>query len=132
MDFGAKVASELVGGEVFALSGDLGAGKTTFSKGFARALGVEKQVTSPTFNIMKIYPIKNKKIRKLVHVDAYRLESVEDANSIGLDEIISDPTSVTIVEWPERIWGLIKNRAISIKFTFVSETNRKIDYGTNN
>jgi tRNA threonylcarbamoyl adenosine modification protein YjeE len=87
-DLAAKLASGLKGGEVFALFGDLGAGKTTFAKGVGKFLGLEKVIKSPTFNIVKIYPIIHEKIKYLVHIDAYRLSSLADAESTLLAETI--------------------------------------------
>ncbi|MDP3986265.1 MAG: tRNA (adenosine(37)-N6)-threonylcarbamoyltransferase complex ATPase subunit type 1 TsaE, partial [Candidatus Veblenbacteria bacterium] len=70
---GTKLAGELKGGELLALTGHLGSGKTTFLKGLAKGLGVKDTVTSPTFVLMKVYPAKHKNIRTFVHVDCYRL-----------------------------------------------------------
>lgn len=128
LSLGAKIAGAVRGGEVFALSGDLGTGKTTFVKGFARSLGIKKRVTSPTFNIMKIYPAESEHIARLVHVDAYRLHSSEDLASIGLDELLADPLNVTIIEWPEHIWPVLKDRARIITFTFIDENTRRITF----
>lgn len=126
-DLGKKFAKELKGGEILALFGDLGAGKTTFSKGIAAGLGIAKSITSPTFNIMKIYPVDSEKIKRLVHVDAYRLSSSSDAESIGLLELITDPHNIIVVEWPENIWDAIKADATKIDFKFVDETRREIN-----
>ena len=80
------IAKKLKGGEVLALSGDLGAGKTTFTQYLAKALGVKGNVNSPTFVLMKIYETKKKPIRHLVHLDVYRLNSGDDLITLGLDE----------------------------------------------
>jgi len=130
LSLGAKIAKTVIGGEIFALTGDLGTGKTTFVKGFARSLGIEKQITSPTFNIIKVYPVQFKNIKRLVHVDAYRLNSPEDLISIGLEELFSDSTNIAIIEWPEHIWGAIEKRAQIITFTFIDENTRKITFST--
>jgi len=78
LDLGKKIAKELKGGETIALIGELGAGKTIFTKGIADGLRIKKYITSPTFVLMKVYPIdlkKNNKIKTLCHIDAYRLNS---------------------------------------------------------
>lgn len=125
---GGKLAASLKGGEVLALFGDLGAGKTTFVKGVARSLGVEKNIKSPTFNIMKIYSVNNNKIKYLVHIDAYRLATLADSESIGLEEIISNKENVVLIEWPENVWPVIETQARSIKFLFIDDDTRQITY----
>lgn len=126
LDLGRNFAQKLKGGEVLALFGDLGAGKTTFAKGIATGLGISKTITSPTFNIMKVYPINNKAIKQLVHIDAYRLASSLDAEEIGLVELMADPSNIFIVEWPENIWDLLKERASIINFKFMDDSKREI------
>lgn len=125
-DFAKSFAESLRGGEVIGLSGDLGAGKTIFSKGIAAGLGVKNNVNSPTFVIMKKYEIRNQKsclpsgmakIRNLIHIDAYRLNSSEDIKAIGADEYFEKPDTITIIEWPENIKKILprKTRFIFIK-----------------
>lgn len=93
---GAALAGELVEGDVVILDGPLGAGKTTFTRGLGEGLNVRGPITSPTFVIARVHP----SLRggpSLVHVDAYRVESLEDVDSLDLDASIED--SVTVVEW---------------------------------
>lgn len=85
------------------LSGHLGAGKTAFTKLVAKSLGVKEEITSPTFVIMKIYTTNNQVFRRLVHIDAYRLERREDLEAIKLESILSDPTNLVMIEWPENV-----------------------------
>lgn len=128
-EIGREFARNIKGGEVFALLGDLGSGKTTFAKGFANGLGIQKQITSPTFNILKTYPVAgHPTVKCLIHIDAYRLESSQDAQSIGLSELLTDKNNVILVEWPENIWEAIKTRAKKIKFRFIDEKTRGIKY----
>lgn len=127
-DFGGKIAAGLKGGEILALFGDLGAGKTTFAKGLANYLGVKKTIKSPTFNIVKTYPILHNKIKCLIHIDAYRLNSSADAESIGLAEMISNQENVILIEWPENVWPVIEHKAQSLKFLFVDDNSRQINY----
>lgn len=113
-----KLAKNLKGGEVIGLVGELGAGKTTFTKGFAKGLGIKQNITSPTFVLMKIYPVKNnKKITTLCHIDAYRLKTAGDLVAIGAKEYFADPDVATIVEWADKIKKILpkKTRFIYIK-----------------
>ncbi len=84
--------------QVLALHGDLGAGKTTFVRGLARAWGITEPVTSPTFNLYTLYDGE----RKLLHLDAYRLESGADLDALMLEDFLTSPWCLA-VEWPERI-----------------------------
>lgn len=123
------------GGDVLALSGELGSGKTTFVQGLAKALGVREQITSPTFVLMKIYrlpkPFNN--ITKLCHIDAYRLDSAYELAAIGAGEYIGDASTLTVIEWPERVSGLIPQNAIRILFKHapVYEYGRRNIFNTN-
>lgn len=105
---GALLACELRGGEVLALTGNLGAGKTTFVKGLAKGLGVRQTITSPTFVLMKVYRAKLGKVKNFVHVDCYRVPGVE-LSAIGLDDYLGDPHTVVAIEWagklPRRIFS---------------------------
>jgi len=129
-----KVADSLKGGEVIALSGDLGAGKTTFAKGLARALKIKKPVTSPTFVLMKIYPTKGK-IKKLVHIDCYRLTGPQDIEAIGAPEYFNQSDTITVIEWPEKVKAALPKKTIVIKFKIEKNINKRIiiiqKYGKN-
>ena len=83
---GQKLAATLKGGEILAFFGDLGAGKTAFVQGLAVGLGVKKIVNSPTFTILKVYPVKKGKIKQLCHIDAYRLSQGKELLDIGAGE----------------------------------------------
>ncbi|OGZ95881.1 MAG: tRNA (adenosine(37)-N6)-threonylcarbamoyltransferase complex ATPase subunit type 1 TsaE [Candidatus Sungbacteria bacterium RIFCSPHIGHO2_01_FULL_50_25] len=105
------------GAAIIALSGNLGAGKTTFAQGFARALGIRERVLSPTFVIMKIYAVQ-KRIwtRHFVHIDCYRMRSACDIAPLGVKEIFKDTRAIVVVEWPERIRRLIPRNALWVRF----------------
>ncbi|PLX25927.1 tRNA (adenosine(37)-N6)-threonylcarbamoyltransferase complex ATPase subunit type 1 TsaE [Candidatus Parcubacteria bacterium] len=105
-------------GQLIALVGNLGAGKTVFVKALAESLGVEDNVTSPTFVLMKVYNTKHESIKKLVHVDCYRLEGKEDLADIGLSEYIEDENNLVVIEWADKIKNLPDNIIrINIKST---------------
>jgi tRNA threonylcarbamoyladenosine biosynthesis protein TsaE len=86
---------------IVGLSGHLGAGKTAFTKGVGKALGISEEITSPTFVIMKIYPTENINFKKLIHIDAYRLEDKNEMEVLKLDDLKNDPANLIIIEWPE-------------------------------
>jgi len=113
---------------VVALSGDLGAGKTAFSQAVGEILGVADTMQSPTFVIMKIYELEEQKWQRLVHIDAYRLEKESELLHLGWGELIADPQNLILIEWPERVAGIIPATAKRIDFTFVSEGVREISY----
>jgi tRNA threonylcarbamoyladenosine biosynthesis protein TsaE len=123
-----KLAKKARGGEVYALSGELGAGKTVFVRGFAAGLGVKKNINSPTFVLMKIYPVKkHKTIKQICHIDAYRLRSAKDLAAIGAQDYLGKKDAVCFIEWPERVKKIFKFKKISVKIIHLGEKNRKIE-----
>ncbi|MEK7601141.1 MAG: tRNA (adenosine(37)-N6)-threonylcarbamoyltransferase complex ATPase subunit type 1 TsaE [Patescibacteria group bacterium] len=100
---------------VVALSGELGAGKTTFVQGVAAALGVQETVASPTFVIEKVYELSRQKWERLIHIDAYRLKSAHELEVLGWKEITEDPANLILLEWPERVEEAIPDEAIHIR-----------------
>lgn len=102
-NFAKKFAKNLRGGEVIGLIGDLGAGKTVFAKGLASGLGIKQKITSPTFVLMRIYPVKSRPIKNFVHIDAYRLKSAAGLAAIGAREYMNDPGSIVLIEWADRV-----------------------------
>lgn len=113
-----RITKKLRGGDVLALQGNLGAGKTTFTQFLAKELGVKAQITSPTFVLMKlaVLPKPVNGIERLCHIDAYRLESAGELEAIGAQEYIGNPDTLTIIEWPEKVGGCIPKDAIWISF----------------
>ena len=116
LEYGRHLAHSLSGGMVVTLQGDLGAGKTTLVKGLAEGLGIREVITSPTFVLMRFYDTGNKDIKRLCHIDAYRLTSAQDLQMIGVEEYINNPDTLTVIEWPERVEGIIPEGAITIIF----------------
>jgi len=113
---------------VFGLKGDLGSGKTTFTKFVAEFLGVKEVVTSPTFVIEKIYDLTNQDFDKLIHIDAYRLESAKELMSLNWGDILKDPKNLIIVEWPEKISEIMPSDTREIQFKFIDEDIREVDF----
>lgn len=117
----AEIAQDLKGGEFIAMYGDLGAGKTAFVQGVAKALGIDRPVTSPTFTIVNEYEGR----LTLYHFDVYRIEDSEEMYEIGYDEYISSG-GVCIVEWAELIEDLFPDEYI--KITILKDVDKDFDY----
>ncbi len=134
--FAAKFAKTLKGGEVLALTGELGAGKTTFVQGLAKALGVKAVVQSPTFLLIKCYPVELKavscKLKALCHIDAYRIKTPRELMMIGALEKIADPQTVTAIEWADRVKAVVPKNAVKISFTHGKKDNERIVLITGN
>lgn len=116
-----QIASTLKGGDVILLSGDLGAGKTTFTKGLAKALGIDDEVTSPTFTILNVYEDGR---LKLNHLDMYRVESADELAELGIEDCFDDD-SVTVIEWNK--FEHIDGEIIDINITPTGENERIFD-----
>jgi len=117
-----SVGEQLKGGEIFLLSGDLGAGKTVFAKGLAAGLGIDPaDVTSPSFTLVNIHEGR----LKFYHVDLYRLES-DSRLDLGLEEIFEDADAVTAIEWAERLRHTPLNSTY-VSIEYLSDSERKIE-----
>lgn len=112
-------------GSVICLWGELGAGKTTFVRGFVEGLGLEARVMSPTFTIVRTYRDRNNHVA-CYHIDLYRLQGVEDIREIGLDEILDAQDAIVLIEWPERLGNRLPPKRWDIKIETVDETTRNI------
>ena len=121
-----NLAKKTPPGSVIALIGELGAGKTTFTKGFAREMGVKDPVTSPTFKLVSEY--KGKKY-VLNHVDAYRMEGPKDFLNIGGEEYLTAKNSITIIEWGDLLSDLLSEETITVHFKRIKipKESRKIE-----
>jgi tRNA threonylcarbamoyladenosine biosynthesis protein TsaE len=119
--------------KVVALSGNLGAGKTTLTQELAKLLEIKENVISPTFIIMKIYFInKNSKFyskfKRFIHIDAYRLLSGEELSKIGWEEIISNKDNLVILEWPENVRENLEKDTYWVKLGHIDEETRSIEF----
>ena len=127
-DLGQKIGSRLKGGEVFQLIGDVGAGKTTFTKGLALGMGVTEDVQSPSFTISRVYDAPASPIAdlQLAHYDFYRLN---DAGIMAseLTEAINDPLTVTIIEWADIVAGVLPSDVITINFSSPTDNSRLLE-----
>jgi tRNA threonylcarbamoyladenosine biosynthesis protein TsaE len=121
-----KYCESLKGGEVILLKGDLGAGKTTFVKGVAEFFNIKKEeVVSPTFTIFNNYKI-NKKIKNIIHIDAYRIENEEEFLETGALEYFYDKETIVFIEWPENIKSFLKNTQNIITIKALDDNKREI------
>lgn len=130
LEIGKKIAHELTPGSILLLYGDLGAGKTTLTKGIAEGLGITDEITSPTFTLMNVYSLSSSQpsLRQLVHIDTYRLEDEKELRAIGAEDYIGALDTICIIEWPEKVRGLWinkKHREIFLEHG-TTEENRKI------
>ena len=123
---GKELAATFQGGEVLALSGDLGAGKTAFVQGLAAGLNVKGRVNSPTFTIMKLYPAKKGQIKQLCHIDAYRLSSGKELLDIGADDYLGRKDTISAIEWIERVEIFAQRDCLHVYLKSLSETDREI------
>lgn len=111
--------------KVLLLDGDLGAGKTTFTKELAATLGVEKEeVNSPTFILKKEYQTMHPYFRKLIHIDAYRFNDPQEAKVLKLDDDLVDPTTIVAIEWPSKMKYLKAD--VHLLFNVVDDTTREV------
>ena len=113
INLGGKIAKKLKGGDIVLLKGELGAGKTTLTKGIGEYFKI-KNITSPTFTLMNIYEIKKPKnnIKNLIHIDTYRLKNEQDLIEIGIEDYLGKKNTLCLIEWPEKIKELLKNKKI--------------------
>jgi tRNA threonylcarbamoyladenosine biosynthesis protein TsaE len=115
------VAEVVAPGDIVILTGDLGAGKTCFVQGAARALGVTEPVLSPTFVLVREYPGDT----PVCHVDVYRLERIQEVLDLGLEDLL-DPSGVTFIEWGDVIEQLLPTSHLEVRFTALDEERRRI------
>lgn len=123
-------ARKLKGGEIIALFGDLGSGKTTFVQGLAKGLGVKERITSPTFIILNLH--KAKKELELAHFDLYRLNNEADLEGIGATDYLGKKNIISVIEWSEKAKKLLPKNTIWISFEHIDENKRKIIFKNEN
>jgi len=133
--FVEELAPNPQGATLVVLSGNLGAGKTAFTKAVAHALGVNGIVNSPTFVLEKIYSLDSardenaKAFSRLIHIDAYRLESGKDLAPLGFEELMKDAGNLVLLEWPEKVQDALPSPAQKVSIVALQDGSRDISYG---
>jgi tRNA threonylcarbamoyladenosine biosynthesis protein TsaE len=111
--FAAQISALAAIGDIITLKGDLGAGKTTFARGFIHARGSTEEVPSPTFTLVQVYELA---LAAIWHFDLYRLTSPEEAWELDIEEAFTE--GISLIEWPERLGPLLPRRRLEIEFLF--------------
>jgi tRNA threonylcarbamoyladenosine biosynthesis protein TsaE len=124
------VQDEINGQKIVCLKGELGAGKPTFTQGILKEFGAVGPYTSPTFTIVKEYDVDKYEVKKIYHIDAYRIGS-DDMQTIGWDDMIANDNALIIIEWPENIIDILPQNAYVILCEMVSEAQRKYTFIAN-
>lgn len=143
----SELAEQLVPGSVVALYGDLGSGKTTFTRFLVEALGIEARVQSPTFVIRRTYSkgegagersetattssakdasIGSQRIKHMIHLDLYRLTSTDELHDLDLSDVFETENAVTVIEWPELAQDFLPTNTIHVRFEYLDEESRKV------
>jgi tRNA threonylcarbamoyladenosine biosynthesis protein TsaE len=129
-DFLNNLLPSKEGATLVTLSGELGAGKTAFTKMVAKALGVEDEVTSPTFVLEKVYTLnETSNFTHLVHIDAYRLSGGQELRVLGFNELMKDPRNLILLEWPEQVQDALPERVVKLKLAHTGDGSRTLTYG---
>jgi tRNA threonylcarbamoyladenosine biosynthesis protein TsaE len=136
--FGERLAARILGDAsdmspkkgalVLALRGDLGAGKTTFAQGFLKGLGFKKRAASPTFVLIRRHSLRKRSLKAFTdvfHVDAYRLKRSTHLAALGFKEILADPRHIVLIEWPERVAGIMPRNAMRLTFRHGKHENER-------
>ena len=127
LNLGCNLAKNFCGGQIIALTGDLGRGKTILTKGIAKGLGIKKHITSPTFILMKIYKVKGHlSIKELCHIDCYRASSQEELIDIGIQDYLNNKEVLCVIEWADKLKFLKKYKIIEIKISLNKDFSRTI------
>ena len=121
---GQTFAKSLKPGDFIALCGDLGAGKTAFTRGLAKVLSPEDRIASPTYTIVQEYQLPGSV--RLYHMDLYRIADAGSALGFGVDEFIDDPKAFKLIEWPERIESLLPEKCVTVEITHKGDEEREL------
>jgi len=131
-ELGKKMGQSFLNGgtiekaRVIALEGELGAGKTTFLKGFAKGLGIKKIIQSPTFIIMNRFPIKRGGYKSFYHFDCYRIENEKEMECLDFENVLNNKENLVCIEWASKIKKILPKDRIDIIFSVEGENERKI------
>jgi tRNA threonylcarbamoyladenosine biosynthesis protein TsaE len=121
----ADFAQAVSAPKVITLCGDLGAGKSCFARAFLKSLGVQGAITSPTFSLVNLY--ESDTGIQLAHMDLYRLEDDEEAYQAGIEEILHDPNTISLVEWPERLSWMLPKGYLQVNISHQGDDKREIE-----
>ena len=124
---GARLGMSLVGGEVVALEGDLGAGKTVFAQGIGMGWGVTTRLISPTFILIRRHTRHQDDLR-LYHIDLYRVNSLREAENLGLEEMLGDPKAVCLIEWADRAPDIFPKENLWVHMRWLDEYRRSLTF----
>ncbi len=125
-------AQELLGAEpgkgafVVLLKGDLGAGKTTFTQGLMRGLGVKRKIVSPTFTLLRSYKIRSEHFSTIHHFDCYRMGDEQELVALHFKDMVKDPQSIILIEWPERVAKAIPRNKVTVALEYGDSINERI------
>ena len=135
VDFARKISGFLKRGDILGLFGDLGSGKTTFVKGLAKGLGLKRKINSPSFVILKIYPLKlnrtiskhsHKEATSLYHFDLFRLRSLKELEDVGYEDFIYN-SGICVIEWADKAGKLLPKHYLKIRIKIKAEDVRMIN-----
>ncbi|MFA6981644.1 MAG: tRNA (adenosine(37)-N6)-threonylcarbamoyltransferase complex ATPase subunit type 1 TsaE [Patescibacteria group bacterium] len=122
-----RVAEKLIPGDVIALSGDLGSGKTTFVKFLVEALGFDSKVQSPTFVICRKYVGGKGPIKVINHIDLYRIQNKVELEGLGVSELLTERDAISVIEWPDLIEDKLPQGTMKITFEYIDEEKRRVN-----
>ena len=122
IDLGVNFSKYIEKGDLIALKGDLGSGKTTFTKGILKGLNYSGKVTSPTYTMINEYDC----LQKVIHIDCYKEKKIGIWLSLGLNDYIDDHNNIIIIEWPEILEEILPSDLINISFKHINDNQREI------
>lgn len=114
------------GAVVLALKGDLGSGKTTFTQGFLRGMGIQRKAQSPTFVIFKRFALRDLPFTNVYHFDCYRIKKADELKILGIKEILENPKNIVLIEWPEMIKNILPKSIGKIEFKHGEKENERL------
>jgi len=121
------IVSEKLKRRILALEGELGSGKTTFLKGFAKGLGIKERILSPTFILIRKFKIPDSKFKNFYHIDCYRIEKEKEILKLGFKEIVKSSKNIVAIEWSDKIKNILPSNVLFLKFEILNATKRNIN-----
>jgi len=128
---GQAIAKLIISGKlkkrILALEGELGGGKTTFLKGFAKGLGIKERILSPTFILIRKFKISDSKFKNFYHIDCYRIEKEKEILKLGFKEIGKNSKNIVAIEWSDKIKNILPSNVLFLKFEILNAKKRNIN-----